>query len=78
VPRAARQPHLRQPISGALAGHRIQRKHRAAITPQDRPGLAQSAPGITRFRVTFTAPGTYNYICAIHDTLGMTGTVLVY
>lgn len=35
--------------------------------PQDRPGLAQSPPGVTRFRVTFTAPGVFNYICAIHD-----------
>jgi plastocyanin len=45
--------------------------------PQDRPGLAQSAPGVTRFRVTFTAPGTFNYICAVHDQLGMKGTVIV-
>jgi plastocyanin len=45
--------------------------------PQDRAGLAQSPPGITRFRVTFTSPGTFDYICAIHDELGMTGTVIV-
>jgi len=45
--------------------------------PQDRANLAQSAPGITRFRVTFTSPGTFEYICAIHDELGMTGTVVV-
>ena len=31
----------------------------------------------TRFRVTFTAPGTFNYICGLHDTLGMIGTVIV-
>ncbi|HMF95186.1 MAG TPA: plastocyanin/azurin family copper-binding protein [Vicinamibacterales bacterium] len=46
-------------------------------TPQDRANLVQSNPGITRFRVTFTAPGTYEYICAVHDELGMTGTVIV-
>jgi len=46
--------------------------------PQDRAGLAQSAPGITRFRVTFSAPGTFNYICAVHDQLGMKGTVIVH
>jgi len=46
--------------------------------PQDRPNLAQSSPGITRFRVTFTAPGTFNYICAVHDQLGMKGTVIVH
>jgi len=45
--------------------------------PQDRANLAQSAPGVTRFRVTFTSPGTYEYICAIHDELGMNGTVIV-
>jgi plastocyanin len=45
--------------------------------PQDRANLAQSAPGVTRFRVTFTSPGTFNYICAVHDQLGMTGSVIV-
>ncbi len=47
-------------------------------TPQDRANLAQAAPGITRFRVTFTSPGTFNYICAVHDQLGMKGTVIVH
>jgi plastocyanin len=46
--------------------------------PQDRAGLAQSPPGVTRFRVTFTSSGTFNYICALHDDLGMTGTVIVH
>jgi plastocyanin len=55
--------------------------------PQDRVGLVESplfpgtglgGPGTTRFRVTFTSPGTFNYICAIHDELGMKGTVIVY
>jgi plastocyanin len=45
--------------------------------PQDRANLAQSAPGVTRFRVTFMAPGAFNYICAVHDQLGMAGTVIV-
>ena len=45
--------------------------------PQDRVGLAQSAPGVTRFRVTFTKPGTFNYICALHDQLGMVGQIVV-
>lgn len=31
----------------------------------------------TRFRVTFTGPGTYNYKCALHDNLGMVGEVVV-
>lgn len=45
--------------------------------PQDRANLAQSNPGVTRFRVTFTVPGTFDYICAVHDQLGMVGTVIV-
>lgn len=31
----------------------------------------------TIFRVTFTGPGTYNYKCSLHDTLGMLGQVVV-
>jgi plastocyanin len=45
--------------------------------PQDRIGLPQSPPGVTRVRVTFTKEGKYDYICALHDELGMTGTVVV-
>ena len=44
---------------------------------QDRPNLAQSPLGVTRFRVTFTTLGTFNYICALHDELGMKGTIVV-
>jgi plastocyanin len=47
-------------------------------TPQDRANLAQANLNVTRFRVTFTVPGTFHYICAVHDQLGMTGTVIVY
>jgi plastocyanin len=32
----------------------------------------------TRFRVTFTQAGTYNYICVLHDNLGMQGQVVVH
>lgn len=45
--------------------------------PQDRTGLAQAPLGVTRFRVTFTRPGVFNYICALHDDLGMVGRVIV-
>ena len=44
---------------------------------QDRVGLKESLPGITHFRVTFNVAGTFHYICAIHDELGMKGTVIV-
>jgi plastocyanin len=50
---------------------------RLAPASQERSNLAQSAPGTTRFRATFMNPGTYTYICAFHDELGMTGEVIV-
>ena len=45
--------------------------------PQERIGLPQAPVGVTRFRVTFTSAGTYPYICALHDNLGMVGKVIV-
>jgi plastocyanin len=49
-----------------------------AAPPQDRTGLPQPPLGVTRFRVTFTAPGTFRYFCALHDELGMKGQVIVH
>ena len=45
---------------------------------EDEPGVPQGpvAPP-TRFRITFTTPGLYPYVCAFHDNLGMKGTVFV-
>ena len=45
---------------------------------EDEPGVPQGpvAPP-TRFRITFTTPGTYPYVCAFHDNLGMEGQVIV-
>jgi plastocyanin len=53
--------------------------HSGFITqsPQDRIGLAQAPLSATRFRVTFTQPGVYHYICVLHDELGMVGQVIV-
>lgn len=45
---------------------------------EDRTGLAQSPLGKTRIRITFTQPGTYQYICSIHAGVGMKGTVQVH
>jgi plastocyanin len=49
--------------------------------PQERLGVPESPPkpplGVTRFRVTFTRAGTFPYVCALHDNLGMKGTVIV-
>ena len=45
---------------------------------EDEPGVPQGPVWPpTRFRVTFTTPGTYPYVCAFHDNLGMQGTVIV-
>jgi plastocyanin len=45
---------------------------------EDEPGVPQGpvAPP-TRFRITFTTPGTYPYVCALHDNLGMKGQITV-
>lgn len=57
-----------------------QNVHSGAIVAllEDEPGVPQ-APVFppTRFRVTFTTPGTYPYVCSFHDNLGMDGTVIV-
>ena len=45
--------------------------------PQERVGLVQSPLTVTRFRVTFASAGTYDYICGLHDDLGMVGRVVV-
>jgi plastocyanin len=50
---------------------------RIVAAPQERTNLAQAALGVTRFRVTFTRAGVFNYICALHDELGMVGKVIV-
>ena len=38
-------------------------------------GVLPSA--VATYKVTFTAAGTYQYICEIHDEIGMVGTVVV-
>jgi len=45
--------------------------------PMNQVGVAQSPATIPVFRVTFKQPGTYDYKCALHDTLGMVGKVVV-
>ena len=53
--------------------------HERNGVPQAPAPIAQVQPpvGVTRFRVTFMTPGTYPYICAFHDELGMKGEVIV-
>lgn len=45
--------------------------------PEDQVGVPQAPPATTVFRVTFTHAGTYDYICALHDNLGMKGKIVV-
>lgn len=51
--------------------------------PQERIGLPQAPlppsplATVARFRVTFPHAGVFPYICALHDDLGMKGTVIV-
>jgi plastocyanin len=35
------------------------------------------APQTDRATIKFTKAGTYEYLCALHDTAGMVGTVIV-
>ena len=45
----------------------------AGVAPFDSGDMAQDAT----FSHTFTAKGTYKYICAMHEAMGMIGTVIV-
>lgn len=57
-----------------------QNVHSGAIVAlyEDETGVPQfPAFPPTRFRVTFTKPGTYPYKCSFHDNLGMVGKVIV-
>jgi plastocyanin len=67
----ARQAVISSPVGSANSGLLV-------LAFQDRPMLPQSPLGVTRFRVTFTTSGTFNYICSLHDSLGMKGTVIVH
>jgi len=45
--------------------------------PMNQPNVPVAPPAVTKFRVTFLRAGTYDYICALHDDLGMVGKVIV-
>ena len=67
----ARHAELSSPAGSVHSGFIV-------AASQDRTGLAQAPLGVTRFRVTFTSPGTFDYFCALHDDLGMTARVIVH
>ena len=51
----------------------------AAAAQDPNCGMGNQTPlGLTRFRVTFPNPGTFPYICLLHDDLGMKGMVIVF
>lgn len=41
------------------------------------PGKNDPAPGPRSYSLTFTKPGTYEFICVLHDQMGMSGHVTV-
>jgi plastocyanin len=47
-----------------------------ALPPPDPPLFGTPTTGTT-FKVTFNAPGTYQYYCTLHDQLGMVGEIVV-
>ena len=69
-PDGARHVVLAAPTDSAHSGF-------IAAAPQERTGLAETPLAVTRFRVTFPNKGAYPYICALHDDLGMKGTITV-
>src|SRR5712691_9410552 len=73
----ARHAELASPAGSVHSGF-LQAAFQDRFVPPLPGQLAQSPLGVTRFRVTFTTPGTFNYICALHDDLGMVGRVVVH
>ena len=62
------------PSGAAVPGH-------ATLSSPDEDAnsgvIGAGLPFGTSFTTTFTGPGTYHFICALHDDLGMTGTIVV-
>jgi plastocyanin len=61
---------------GASGGHGVVSSNAKTVN-SGFLGSDPHLPGGKTFSATFTTPGTYPYICALHDDLGMTGTVVV-
>lgn len=66
----ARHATLKQPGDSAHSGFIM-------AAPEEVPFSPTPPPGVTTFRVTFKGAGTYPFICALHDGLGMVGTIIV-
>lgn len=78
-PDGSRHAIINSTSDSVHSGFIAQAGHERGGVPQAPAPVAQVQPpvGVTRFRVTFTNPGTYPYICAFHDQLGMVGEVIV-
>lgn len=68
---------LNSPSDSVHSGFIVQALDDQPGTPVNSNPNNSIALNHTRFRVTFMTPGTYNYICALHDGLGMVGQVRV-
>jgi len=68
---------LNSPADAAHSGFILQALDDQPGTPVNVSPNNSIALNPTRFRVTFIQPGTYKYICALHDSLGMVGQVIV-
>ena len=78
-PDGARHATITSTTDSVHSGFIAPAGHERGGVPQAPAPVAQVQPpvGVTRFRVTFMTPGTYPYICAFHDELGMKGEVIV-
>lgn len=78
-PDGARHAMITSTTDSVHSGFIAPAAHERNGVPQAPAPVAQVQPpvGVTRFRVTFMTPGTYPYICAFHDELGMKGEVIV-
>jgi plastocyanin len=66
------------PAAASVHSGFLQPSFQDRFIPPPPGNLPQSPLGVTRFRVTFSRPGTFTYICALHDDLGMKGQVIVH
>jgi len=78
-PDGARHAIISSTADNVHSGFIAPAAHERNGVPQAPAPVAQVQPpvGVTRFRVTFMTPGTYPYICAFHEELGMKGEVIV-
>ena len=68
---------LRSPKDKVHSGFILQALGDQPGTPVNSSPNNSIALNPTHFRVKFLLPGTYNYLCVLHDNLGMVGQVIV-